>query len=88
MNISLCSSSLVACQGLADIVIVIDDSASAQRTVDGIAVLAPGEIAITSYYIRNSRLDSSNVNIALVAHSSSARILSQFSTKQVISMLR
>ncbi|GFO18343.1 hypothetical protein PoB_004484800 [Plakobranchus ocellatus] len=69
-----------ACQGFADIVIAIDDSSSTQRsTSSGGVEVAPGQFSLAEYYIQNSLLNTDNINIALMAHSFSGRVLSGFS---------
>ncbi|GFR73595.1 hypothetical protein ElyMa_002141100 [Elysia marginata] len=70
-----------ACQGLANIIIAIDDSSSTQRSTSGGGTeVAPGQFELAEYYIGNSLLNTENINIGLIAHSNTGRVLSGFST--------
>ena len=73
-----------ACQGFADIVIAIDDSSSTQRDDgSGGTEVAPGQFDLARYYIQNSLLNTANINIGIVAHSNTARVLAGFSDNSV-----
>ncbi|GFR73608.1 hypothetical protein ElyMa_002141500 [Elysia marginata] len=74
-----------ACQGLADIVIAIDDSASTRRDAQGGGTeVAPGQFELAEYYIQNSLLNTENINIGLIAHSNTGRVLSGFSNDSTV----
>ena len=45
--------------------------------------MAPGQFDLARYYIQNSLLNTANINIAIMAHSSSSRVLSDFSVDSV-----
>ncbi|KAK3794873.1 hypothetical protein RRG08_001023 [Elysia crispata] len=79
-SVTTAPSGPAACQGFADILIAIDDSSSTQRAAPGGGTqVAPGQIELAEYYIQNSLLNTANINIGLIAHSSSGRLLSDFS---------
>ncbi len=59
--------------------LVLDDSSGVDRGADSLL----GQKEFAQYYIDNSVLDSSNINLGLYIHSRTARKISDLSTDRV-----